>query len=295
MNIHNDFPFQKILLFYNSSNVDFQIIKQFYNLLKETFINDKIELFDPIDISNETSKLYNLSKRSKTNNILLINFGGDGSLFSSLSTTMQLFDNDFINTISFNFGNKGFYCFYSKELLKDFISKKTLFVDFITNDIKNNNYIEGYFWEVITENNPKYYFLGDIVIKSSIHYKTIRLGYTIEDIEIEEIADGIIVFTSFGSSGYFLSINGTYIDPSISNLIGITFIAPHSLKHRPHLFQNKEIAITNKDKREAILLTDGQSKIILKPNQTVKLKKTNKKFILIGEKNIFKRWIKTFY
>jgi len=258
-------------------------------------------LFKPIDISNR-SDVENFKSKGKqflkdTNKILLINFGGDGSLFSALSTVGQIIQpsKTIILTIPFNFGNKGFYCFYTKEQLKDFIEKRLDLLESVRQNFENKNYLEGFFWKAISEDNREHYFLGDIVIKAYLHYKTIKLGYTIEDVKIEEIADGIIIFTCFGATGYFLSLNGTYIDPFMKDLIGITFIAPHSLKHRPLLFHNKEIIITNEDNKNAVLITDGQDKLIIEPKQQIKITKTDKKFILLGEKNIFKRWIKMFY
>ncbi|MCX7758242.1 MAG: hypothetical protein N2169_01310 [bacterium] len=250
--------------------------------------------FKPIDITDKREiSIFrsNIKKVNTEDDILVINFGGDGSLFSSLSLTAESLEKNNIYTISFNFGNKGFYCFYPREMLMNFLNGELNLLETSILAYENQEFIEGYFWKV----NNQYYFIGDTVIKPYIHYKTIKLEYYIDKKNIEEICDGIIIFTTFGSTGYFLSINGIYIDTGFSDLIGISFIAPHSLKHRAQLFKNKEIVVLNKDRKNAILLTDGQDKLIIEPQESISINKSEKKFILIGNKNIFTRWIENFY
>ncbi|MFN3995251.1 MAG: hypothetical protein ACK4GR_01820 [bacterium] len=281
--------FQKCIIFYNSINVNYDTIKRFYQEIKKFF-----KCLTPVDITNKRNLVLiktNIEKLGINEKALIINLGGDGSLFSSLSFLASLLDIYQIFTISFNFGNKGFYCFYDKQILFKFMEGEFNLIETIEKDYQENNYLTGSFWIV----NDEFYFVGDTVIKSYTHYKTIKLSYTIEGKEIEEIADGLISFTAFGSTGYFLSINGIYIDTDFKDLIGISFIAPHSLKSRPILLKNKEIIITNKDKKSAILLTDGQDKLILEPQKYISIKKTSKTFALLGNKNTFKRWAETFY
>lgn len=279
---------EQVAVFYNSINVDIITVKNFYTKLKKI-----CKCLKPVDITNrrEVSLFLEAMKKMKNiKNIFLINLGGDGSLFSSLSILAKTLETQKIHTISFNFGNKGFYCFYPKNLLFDFLEDKINIMDIIKNDYEEENFVEGYFW--LANEEP---FIGDVVIKPYNQYKTIRLSYRIEDKEIEEICDGIIVFTTFGATGYFLSLNGVYIDNGFKDLIGLSFIAPHSLKHRPHLLKNKKISITNKDKKTAIVINDGQDKFLLESNKTIEISRFDKEFILIGQKNTFKRWVEIFY
>ncbi|MCX7972755.1 MAG: hypothetical protein N2657_06065 [bacterium] len=278
-----------VIIFYNSINVDSFIIKEFYRKIKS-----KCQCLRPIDITNRREiSIFksNINKIDIGSNILLINFGGDGSLFSSLSLTAESLKTPNIYTISFNFGNKGFYCFYPKSLIEQFLNNEIDLLEKVTMDYEEKNFVDGFFWTV----NDQYYFVGDVVIKPYIHYKTIKLSYSINSVNLEEIGDGIIVFTPFGSTGYFLSINGIYIDTNFKDLIGVCFIAPHSLKYRPQLIKGQDILISNKDKKNAILLTDGQDKLILEPQQSITIKKTENKFTLIGNKNILQKWVEEFY
>ncbi|MCS7165439.1 MAG: hypothetical protein RMJ51_04100 [Candidatus Calescibacterium sp.] len=278
-----------VIIFYNSINVDSFIIKEFYGKIKS-----KCQCLRPIDITNRREiSIFksNINKIDIGSNILLINFGGDGSLFSSLSLTAESLKTPNIYTISFNFGNKGFYCFYPKSLIEQFLNNEIDLLEKVTMDYEEKNFVDGFFWTV----NDQYYFVGDVVIKPYIHYKTIKLSYSINSVNLEEIGDGIIVFTPFGSTGYFLSINGIYIDTNFKDLIGVCFIAPHSLKYRPQLIKGQDILISNKDKKNAILLTDGQDKLILEPQQSITIKKTENKFTLIGNKNILQKWVEEFY
>lgn len=280
----------KSLIFYNSINIDFQVIKNFYNIFKNTSIKP---CFKPVDITNRSEiSLFksNIKKMIKEEEkILIINIGGDGSLFSGLSIAAEFIPK--IYTISFNFGTRGFYCFYSKEMLYSFIDNKFDLIQKIEEDYNNQNYTEGYFWKA----NDQYIFIADLVIKSYVNYKALRLSYIVNDVEIEELCDGIVVFTPFGATGYFLSINGIYIDIEFQDLIGISFISPHSIKYKPQILKDKTIKIINKDKKPSVVVTDGQEKIILDPNQSISVQKSNQKFILLGEKQTLKKWLKNFY
>ncbi|MEN3014633.1 MAG: hypothetical protein ABDH21_01035 [bacterium] len=279
----------RIIIFYNSINVDFSVVKSFYGKIKS-----KYKCLIPIDITSRREiSIFkdSVGKIDETDDILLINLGGDGSLFSSLSITAEFMKKSNIYTISFNFGNKGFYCFYPKHLIDQFLNDEIDLLEMVITDYQNDNLVEGFFWLV----NDNHYFVGDVVIKPYIHYKTIKLSYSVNSVNLEELCDGIIVFTTFGSTGYFLSINGIYIDTKFEDLIGISFIAPHSLKYRPQLIKDQNILVTNKDKKNAIVLTDGQDKLILEPQQSISIKKSDSKFTLIGNKNILQRWIEKFY
>ena len=177
----------------------------------------------------------------------------------------------------------------------NFIESKFDLMEKINSDYYNNNFIQGYFWNFNEINYFEInYFVADIVIKPYNSHKAINLSFKIEDMEIEEKADGIICFTTFGSTGYFLSLNGIYLDSDFKDLVGISFIAPHSLKHRPLILKNKSVIIKNKDNKRAVLITDGQERKIIEPKEQIIISKSNKSFILLGNKSSIKRWFDKF-
>jgi len=297
------------LLFYNSLNIEYNKAQDFYNNLS-LYINQNDSLLNKINSNVDLLGIYDIIKDSEkfSNNLLLredskiflITLGGDGTLFNSLSlikkslVKKKIKFNLNIFVFPINFGSKGFYCFYDK----DYINNIDNFVNKILIDYNNSIYLKGFFMK-LTIRDIEEYFIGDIVIKSKIYYKPVKLRYYINDsdIYIQELSDGLLVFSKFGTTGYFLSLNGIFIDLDIDNLIGITFIAPHSIKYKPQIFKDKKIYIENLDNNELIIIKDGQilNNLILKPKETIKIELDNSYFYLMGKTNIFDKWYKTFY
>ena len=300
-----------LLIFYNSLNVDPLKTKNFakkienyitqnhnHNIL-ESFDKEKPILIGIYDILKDFSNFKNLSLNLKSNSkILLFTLGGDGTLFNSLSLIRKKLDfqkeNVEIFVIPLNFGSKGFYCFYDKNLINNEMKLWGL----IDSDYKEKKFLKGLFWKIVSKDLEEY-FVGDIVIKNKITYKPFRIRYYIQESQnfIEELSDGLLIFSKFGTTGYFLSLYGTFIDLDIDDLIGISFIAPHSIKYKPQIFKNKNIYIENIYKNELLIIKDGQE---LKNNsyqtiERIQITLDNNYFYLMGKTNIFDRWYNTFY
>ena len=73
-------------------------------------------------------------------------------------------------------------------------------------------------------------------------------------------ADGLIINTPTGSTGYALSVGGPVIHPD-SRTIGLVPVAPHSLNVRPFtLSDDKEITLTVESRNHNFLVAvDGRS------------------------------------
>ncbi|MFA6074576.1 MAG: NAD(+)/NADH kinase [Negativicutes bacterium] len=102
--------------------------------------------------------------------------------------------------------------------------------------------------------------LNDAVISKSGLSRLLRLSVSIEAGLVEKYpADGIIIATPTGSTGYSLSANGPIIHPSVKVLI-VTPICPHLLHSRSIIVACEEKIIVEFDpvKEEAILTLDGQ-------------------------------------
>ena len=112
--------------------------------------------------------------------------------------------------------------------------------------------------------------LNDIVISKSYNQRMIRLDTSIEDTFLNSIyADGLIVASPTGSTGYSLSVGGPIIEPDAEALL-ITPLAPHTLSSRSVVVSgDKKITITqgtNKDgaSGEAIAIFDGNIKSMMR-------------------------------
>ena len=92
-------------------------------------------------------------------------------------------------------------------------------------------------------------------------------------------ADGVIVCTPTGSTGYNLSAGGPIIDPTCKNFV-ITPICPHSLTARSIVLAKEDIVtveveqIRSNIKEEAIISFDGREGLSLFPGDQVKIYKS---------------------
>ena len=92
-------------------------------------------------------------------------------------------------------------------------------------------------------------------------------------------ADGVIVCTPTGSTGYNLSAGGPIINPTCKNFV-ITPICPHSLTARSIVLAKEDIVtveveqIRSNIKEEAIISCDGREGLSLFPGDQVKIYKS---------------------
>ncbi|WIW69666.1 MULTISPECIES: NAD(+)/NADH kinase [Anaerosinus] len=102
--------------------------------------------------------------------------------------------------------------------------------------------------------------INDVVVTKGGFSRMIRLGLSIDhSILANYQADGVIVSTSTGSTGYSLSAGGPIVHPSLKVLL-ITPICPHTLNARPLIISEDEeahvkITATHHD---IVLTIDGQ-------------------------------------
>jgi NAD+ kinase len=89
-------------------------------------------------------------------------------------------------------------------------------------------------------------------------------------------ADGLILSTPTGSTGYSLAAGGPLLYPSLPNII-VTPICPHTLTNRPIILpENVEVRAQLKSKEEKVVLTlDGQVGFPLQYNDEVTIKKSS--------------------
>ena len=101
-------------------------------------------------------------------------------------------------------------------------------------------------------------------------------------------ADGLIVSTPTGSTGYSLSAGGPIADP-MSELIILTPVAPHTLMSRPIVLSAKSrVRLTAN--RDAVLLIDGQ-RYDLPADTPVRIEKSEQymHFVSFGRENFISR------
>lgn len=221
--------------YYISANLDKDVKNVINEIRKEAYKYDFEEIKNP----NEAK--------------LIISIGGDGTFLESskLSLNCEIF--------GVNKGTLG----YLTEIEEKEIPKA------IKNYSDNNYEIQK---RMLLDCNFKkenklasLLALNDVVISKN-NSNIIGLDIYVDNIMINSYyADGIIISTPTGSTGYSLSCGGPIIDPS-SEMIIITPIAPHTMINRSIIVSadsNIKIHLTNtRDFDNAKLLIDGKTEYI---------------------------------
>jgi len=105
------------------------------------------------------------------------------------------------------------------------------------------------------------------------------------------VADGVITASPIGSTAYSLSAGGSILSPDLGGII-ITPLCPHTVSARPIVVSDKSIiTITTGEKaHDCILLTDGVYRCSVKKNDTISIKRSDKKLkIISGNKDFYEK------
>ncbi len=205
----------------------------------------------------------NIYKRSD----IIISIGGDGTM---LATSYQA---QFYNkpVLGVNMGKLGFLAEANLDQLDTFID-----------DLKNNRIkvdermiICG---TCIGHKIETLYAINDIVIDKGGWPKMIELQVTVNGEYVTTFgADGLIVATPTGSTGYSISVGGPIVSP-MADVITISPISAHSLSVRPLVLpSNQEIVIKATSQHKEILVNcDGQRVFALPPPFEIKITKSER-------------------
>ena len=204
--------------------------------------------FDLISKLDNYNGDFNFNKVEKLSNgyDFVISIGGDGTILRSANEIGELS----IPIIGLNKGRLGFLANSPIEIIDSIIEK-----------IKNSNYriSERTIIQVEFEGNTKN-ALNEISISRKNTTSLITIDTKLNDQYLNTYwADGLIISTPTGSTGYSLSCGGPIIMPDSKNLV-LTPIAPHNLNARPLVISdNKQIEISiNGRENEYFVSADSQ-------------------------------------
>ena len=204
--------------------------------------------FDLISKLDNNNGGFNFSKVEKLSNEydFVISIGGDGTILRSANEIGELS----IPIIGLNKGRLGFLANSPIEIIDSIIEK-----------ITNSNYriSERTIIQVEFEGKTKN-ALNEISISRKNTTSLITIDTKLNDQYLNTYwADGLIISTPTGSTGYSLSCGGPIIMPDSKNLV-LTPIAPHNLNARPLVISdNKQIEISiNGRENEYFVSADSQ-------------------------------------
>lgn len=204
--------------------------------------------FDLISKLDNYNGDFNFNKVEKLSNEydFVISIGGDGTILRSANEIGELS----IPIIGLNKGRLGFLANSPIEMIDSIIEK-----------ITNSNYriSKRTIIQVEFEGKTKN-ALNEISISRKNTTSLITIDTKLNDQYLNTYwADGLIISTPTGSTGYSLSCGGPIIMPDSKNLV-LTPIAPHNLNARPLVISdNKQIEISiNGRENEYFVSADSQ-------------------------------------
>ncbi len=182
---------------------------------------------------------------------IMVVLGGDGTILQVATPCAK----HNIPVLGVNLGRVGFMTETEPNNIDDAI-----------NSILNDNYtcqsrmlIK---MEMIKDGESKsFYALNDVVISKNAEAKLIKVGlYADNELVYDYIADGLIIATPTGSTGYSISAGGPVVDPSMQLYIA-TPICPHMLSVRSAILPSHKRIVTRLDNdfrdNKAVVSCDG--------------------------------------
>lgn len=182
---------------------------------------------------------------------LAISLGGDGTFLRAA----RFVNNKGIPILGINIGHLGFMADVNPEDIPHII-----------NDICNKNYVverRSVLEIALPEPNPEIFpfALNEVAVLKQDISSMIKIRVTVDGEYLTTYsADGLVIATPTGSTGYALSAGGPVVVPQSKSLV-LTAVAPHSLSVRPIvLCDNIEVSLGVESRSHNYLVSvDGRS------------------------------------
>jgi len=247
--------------------------------------SEKVEIFieesfleyvtNRLRFKNEVAT-FNSHEDLKDNVDILFSIGGDGTLLSAVSYIR----NSNIPILGINTGRLGFISSVAPDQIEQAV-----------NDVLNKNYKTNRrtLLTLNTSNNlfkNKNFALNEVAIVKKDTSSMIKIEAYVNDEFLNTYwADGLIVSTPTGSTGYSLSCGGPIIAPGTNNII-ITPIAQHNLNVRPIVINhNSTIKLKVEDRDQLALVSLDSCSRAFDSSVELTIKKANFKINLIEPQN----------
>ncbi len=244
-----------IFIFFNANNVELVIEENFLKILyKEEIVKKEYKTFANY-------------KELDSSFDMLLSIGGDGTILRAVTYVRD----SGIPILGINAGRLGFLASVQQENIAEFlqlvleknykISPRTLLS--LVSSSKNKD---------IEDIN---FALNEITVSRKDTTSMITIETALNGEYLNSYwADGLIISTPTGSTGYSLSCGGPVLTPDVKSLV-ITPIAPHNLNARPLVITDEteiELKVSGREKQYLVSL---DSRIATVENDTVlKIKKT---------------------
>ena len=217
--------------------VEIIIYEEFFNFLEESIdLNERIKTFNKINADDNID--------------LLFSIGGDGTLLKAITYVKD----SGIPVLGVNTGRLGFISSVSTDqidiainyvLKREFTIRKRTVLELQS---KNNLFGKANF------------ALNEVAIVKKDTSSMIRIDAFVDDEFLNSYwADGLLISTPTGSTGYSLSCGGPIILPGTENII-ISPIAPHNLNVRPIIINENAVIKLKVEDRDQLALVSLDSR-----------------------------------
>ena len=182
----------------------------------------------------------------------LITMGGDGTLLRGA----RFLDGSPAPILGINLGRLGFLTSCSSEEFEDGL-RRLASGDFVS---ESRMALESFALDRNGVQQSRWLSLNDVVLHKGGFARVVKLSVCVDNEQMSAYsADGLIISTPTGSTGYSLSAGGPIIVPTVESIV-LTPVSPHTLAMRTLVLPpTSEVRVRANDDPEELLITvDGQ-------------------------------------
>jgi NAD+ kinase len=251
-----------IFVFFNKNNVELVIEEKFLAILYEQQLLEK------------KYKTFNSYSDLDQSFDILVSIGGDGTILRAATYVR----NSGIPIIGINAGRLGFLAKVQKENIESFL-QIVLNKEYT---ISERTLLNLEFSPEIPDFNHLNFAMNEVTVSRKDTTSMITIETFLNDEYLNSYwADGLIVSTPTGSTGYSLSCGGPVLTPEVESLV-ITPIAPHNLNARPLVIpDNTEIKLKVSGREEQYLVSLDSRIISVSNNAVLIIKKADFKINMV--------------
>ena len=225
---------------------------------------------------NKSFSTFNSYETLKNKANFLLSIGGDGTLLKAVTYVRE----SEIPIMGINTGRLGFISSISADQIDDAIT------DILKGNYKIN---ERTLLELSSDKKlfkDKNFALNEVAVSKKDTSSMIRIDTYVDDEFLNTYwADGLVISTPTGSTGYSLSCGGPIIMPGTNNII-ITPNAPHNLNVRPIVIDDNSVIKLKVEDRDQLALVslDSRSRAFDSETELI-IKKADFKVKLVQPQN----------
>ena len=200
----------------------------------------------------------------------ILSLGGDGTLLRGAQAAVKWN----VPLLGVNLGRVGFLAEAEPENIEDVLQQL----------LEGDYTLEERGLLSVETNTERWLALNDVVVSRGGYARLITLDALVDGERAGRyVADGLVVTTPTGSTGYSLSAGGPIVSPHVDCMV-ITPICAHSLQHRPCVVPGHasiRLELKADAEQHASLQVDGQSCAAMKAGDWATISKAGKNIRLI--------------